>query len=192
MIEIGRTIVSGDLFHEFFQCDLIRCRGACCIEGDSGAPLTEVEAEAIRSEFERFADCLPAEHRQEILEKGFSLVDKDGDLVTPLIHNRQCAYSFFDKEEVLKCAIEKAWFEGKTTFRKPESCHLFPIRINVYRHFDAVNYQKIDICKPGRDCGLKNKLPLYKFLREPLIRKYGETWYAELEIAANYYPKSEI
>jgi hypothetical protein len=192
MIEIGRTIISRDLFTEFFQCDLTGCKGSCCIEGDSGAPLTEEEAETIQSEFERFASNLPEEHCNELQRKGFSLTDKDGDLVTPLIHDRQCAYSFYDPEGILKCTIEKAWSEGKTSFRKPVSCHLFPVRINVYRHFDAVNYQKIEICKPGRDCGLKNKLPLYKFLKEPLIRKYGEAWYKELEIAANHLTKSEI
>jgi len=171
---------------EYFLCDLHRCKGACCVEGDSGAPLTEEEASAIQSDFEQYAVYLPIEHRNEIKNQGFSVVDKDGDIVTPLVNNRQCAYSFYDQDGILKCAIEKAWIEGNTAIRKPVSCHLFPVRINEYRHFDAVNYQEIEICKPGRECGLKNKMVLYKFLKEPLIRKYGEAWYAELEIAATH------
>lgn len=112
------------------------------------------------------------------------MIDSDGDLVTPLVNNRQCAYTFTDEKGILKCAIEKAYIAGEITFRKPISCHLFPIRINEYRHFDAVNYQKLDICKSGRECGSAEKLPLYKFLREPLIRRYGSEWYEQLVYAA--------
>ncbi len=185
MVEIGRTIVSLDLFQEYFLCDLKRCKGACCIEGDSGAPLTEEESAEIESVFDTFAGYLPVDHLSEIDTQGFSLVDRDGDLVTPLVNNRQCVYSFVDVDGILKCSIEKAWQEGKSSFRKPVSCHLFPVRIKEYRHFDAVNYQKIDICRPGRECGLKNKMPLYQFLKEPLIRRYGKEWYNELESLAN-------
>jgi hypothetical protein len=185
MVEIGRTIVSLDLFQEYFLCDLQQCKGACCIEGDSGAPLTEEESVTIQSEFNHFSSFLPNDHLEEIERQGFSLIDADGDLVTPLVNDRQCAYSFYDTDSILKCAIEKAWQEGLTIFRKPVSCHLFPVRISEYRHFDAVNYQQIEICKPGRECGRKSKMPLYKFLKEPLIRKYGEAWYAELESLAH-------
>lgn len=180
MIEIGRTILSLDLFLEQFECDLKGCRGACCIEGDSGAPLTEAEAETIKNEYPSFFQFLPERHREEILKQGFAVTDSDGDLVTPLVENRQCAYSYYD-EGILKCAIEKSYFEGKTGFRKPVSCHLFPVRISEYRHFDALNYQRIDICQAGRECGHRNNMPLYRFLKDPLIRKYGEEWYNELE-----------
>ena len=185
MIEVGKAIVTVDLFREYFLCDLNQCRGACCIEGDSGAPVTEEEAAFLKSEFHHFAPFLPEGHLREITLWGHSLIDRDGDLVTPLVNNRQCAYSFYDHDGILKCAIEKAWSEGRTSFRKPVSCHLFPVRISEYRHFDAVNYQKIDICKPGRECGRINKVILYQFLKEPLIRKYGEAWYHELESLAN-------
>jgi hypothetical protein len=184
MVEIGKTLVSFDVFREFFLCDLEMCRGACCIEGDSGAPLEEEEAKFIETDFDSFSCFLPEEHRLVIEHQGFTLTDKDGDLVTPLVNNRQCAYSFFDEEGILKCSIEKAWQFGLTNFRKPVSCHLFPVRINHYRHYDAVNYERIDICKSGRECGMKNQLPLYRFLKEPLIRKYGESWYNELESIA--------
>lgn len=186
MIEIGRTIISLDVFEKHFLCDLLKCKGACCIEGDSGAPLTKEEAEIIENDFETFQDYLPKKHIKEIKKQGFSVIDSDGDLVTPLVDNRQCAYSFYDQKGILKCSIEKAFFEGKNAFRKPVSCHLFPIRITEYKRFDAVNYQELDICKPGRKCGISNQLPLYKFLKEPLIRKYGKDWYNDLEIAAEH------
>lgn len=186
MIEIGRAIVSLNVFEKHFLCDLLKCKGACCVEGDSGAPLTEEEANIIENDFPAYKSYLPKKHIREIKKQGFSVIDSDGDLVTPLVNDRQCAYSFYDKTGILKCSIEKAYFDGKTTFRKPVSCHLFPIRITEYKKFDAVNYQELDICKPGRNCGTANSLPLYKFLKEPLIRKYGKEWYSELEIAADY------
>lgn len=186
MIEIGRTIISRDIFEEQFLCDLLRCKGACCEEGDSGAPLTKEEAEVIEREYPNFSEYLPGKHKHEIEKQGFSVIDSDGDLVTPLLNNRQCVYTFTDERGILKCAIEKAFFEGKTTFRKPVSCHLFPIRITEYKRYDAVNYQELSICRPGKECGKAAKLPLYKFLKEPLIRKYGEEWYEEVEVAAEY------
>jgi hypothetical protein len=186
MIEIGRTIISFDVFEKHFLCDLFKCRGACCIEGDSGAPLTEEEASIIEQDYSFFEVYLTKKHKKEIAKRGFSVIDSDGDLVTPLVNNRQCAYSFYDEKGILKCSIERAFFEGKTGFRKPVSCHLFPIRITEYKRFDAVNYQELDICKPGRECGKSQQLPLYKFLKEPLIRKYGVEWYKEVEIAAEH------
>ncbi|MEN8117776.1 MAG: DUF3109 family protein [Bacteroidota bacterium] len=189
MIEIGRTILSRDIFEKRFVCDIQQCKGACCIEGDSGAPLTDEEAIIIESEYSTFKEHLPRKHKKEIEKQGFSVIDSDGDLVTPLVNNRQCVYSFYDKQGILKCAIEKAHFEGKLEFRKPVSCHLFPIRITEYKRFDAVNCQELDICKPGKTCGIAQNTPLYKYLKEPLIRKYGEEWYKEVEIAAEHLKK---
>ncbi len=189
MIEIGRTIISREVFEQYFVCDLLKCRGACCVEGDSGAPLTIEEAKKIEKEYPVFENYLPESHRQEIQKQGFSMIDDDGDLVTPLVNKRQCAYSFYDEKGILKCSIEKAFFEGKTNFRKPVSCHLFPIRITEYKRFDAVNYEKLKICKPGRECGKSQKVKLYTFLKEPLIRKYGEEWYKEVELAAQFLEK---
>jgi hypothetical protein len=186
MIEIGRTIISRDIFEQSFICDLLKCKGACCVEGDSGAPLTPDEAEIIQKNYPVFESYLPEEHKKEIKKQGHSVIDEDKDLVTPLVNNRQCAYSFHDEKGILKCSIEKAFIEGKTSFRKPLSCHLFPIRITEYKRFDALNYEKLDICKPGRDCGKSAKMPLYSFLKEPLIRKYGEEWYREVVLAAEY------
>ncbi len=186
MVEIGRAILSDDIFEKYFLCDILKCKGACCIEGDSGAPLTDEEAILIEQEYPTFENLLPEKHKKEVEKQGCSLIDSDGDLVTPLVDKRQCVYSYYNTQGILKCAIEKAYFEGKTKFRKPISCHLFPIRITEYKRFDAVNYQELNICKPARKCGKAEKLPLYKFLKEPLIKKYGEEWYSELEIAAEH------
>lgn len=187
MLEVGRAIISLDILEKKFLCDLMKCKGACCVEGDSGAPVTFEESKAIGEAYPEVESYLPEEHREVIRKQGFSVIDLDGDMVTPLVNNRQCAYSYEEKG-IVKCAIEKAFLEGKVTFRKPVSCHLFPIRITEYKRFDAVNYQQIDICKPGRICGVSQKLPLYVFLKEPLIRKYGADWYAQLEYAANNLP----
>jgi hypothetical protein len=191
MIEIGRAIVSRSVFEEYFVCDLFKCRGACCIEGDSGAPITKEEAEIIEREYPAYKEYLPEDHIREIEKQGFSLTDDDDDLVTPLVGNRQCVYSFYDENGILKCSIEKAYFEGKTKFRKPLSCHLFPIRIAEYKEFDAVNYQQLTICKPGRTCGASQKISLFTFLKEPLIRKYGKEWYEEAEMAKSLFDSEE-
>lgn len=183
MLEIGRAIVSFDILEEYFLCDLLKCKGACCIEGDSGAPLTSEEAAQIEAAYPHVKLLLPEENQQEIVKQGYAILDSDGDLVTPLIANRECVYTYIDGQGIMKCAIEKAFIEGKTSFRKPVSCHLFPIRITEYKRFDAVNYQQLDICKPGRQCGIGAKLPLYKFLKEPLVRKYGPDWYEQLAYA---------
>lgn len=186
MLEIGRTIVSLDVLEKQFLCDLLKCKGACCVEGDSGAPITKEEVQAIEKAYPSFKEYIPEEHREEIEKQGFGVIDFEGDLVTPLVNSNQCVYTYRDNG-ILKCGIEKAYLEGKSTFRKPVSCHLFPIRITEYKRFDAVNYQQIDICKPGRKCGKAEKLPLYVFLKEPLIRKYGEEWYEQLNYAALNY-----
>jgi hypothetical protein len=187
MLEIGRAIVSLDILEKQFLCDILKCKGACCVEGDSGAPVSPEEAKAIEEAYPEVSQYILESHREEVRKQGFAVIDLDGDLVTPLVNNKQCVYTYEEKG-ILKCGIEKAFLDGKINFRKPVSCHLFPIRITEYKRFDAVNYQKIDICKPGRECGKKEKLPLYVFLKEPLIRKYGEEWYEQLEYAAENMP----
>ncbi len=186
MVQIENTIISLDIFEEYFSCDLSSCKGACCVEGSSGAPLTDEEAILIETYYPEFEKFMSPESKQETEIQGFSIIDSDGDLVTPLLRNEECIYSFTDESGVTKCAIEKAYFDGIIPFRKPISCHLYPIRITEYDDFDAVNYQKIDICKSGRICGKNQKIPLYVFLKEPLIRIYGESWYKDLEIAAEH------
>jgi hypothetical protein len=186
MIQIDKAIISLDVIEEYFLCDLMSCKGACCVEGSSGAPLTDDEAIMIELHYPDFENYMTEESKTETEIQGFSVIDRDGDLVTPLLNNKECVYSYIDESGITKCAIEKAYLEGIIPFRKPISCHLFPIRITEYDDFDAVNYQKIPICNSGRICGKENKLPLYKFLKEPLIRKYGEEWYKDLEVAAEH------
>lgn len=188
MLEIGKAIVSFDVLEEHFLCDLMKCKGACCVEGDSGAPLTQEEALTIEKIYPIFEPYMTQEGRTVVEIQGTSMIDSDGDLVTPLINGGACAFVFTDEHGITKCAIEKAFLDGKVSFRKPVSCHLFPIRITEYKRFDAVNYQKLDICKPGRQCGKGQQLPLYQFLKEPLIRKYGKGWYEQLEYAAKERP----
>ncbi len=189
MLQIGKTIISLDVIQKEFFCDLRKCQGACCVDGDSGAPVTPEEARLIEQMFPDFEEYLSDHNKTEIIRQGFSLTDSDGDLVTPIVGNNECVYTFIDENGLTKCAIEKAYFEKKITFRKPVSCHLFPIRITEYERFDAINYQQLDICKPGRICGIRKGIPLWKYLKDPLTRKYGEEWYKELTYAAENLPK---
>ena len=132
MLEIGRTIVSLDVLEKYFLCNVAKCKGACCVEGDSGAPVTSEEVNDIRESYPEIAPYITKDHRDEIQKQGFAVTDLDGDLVTPLVNNQQCAYSY-EEDGILKCGIEKAFLEEKINFRKPVSCHLFPIRITKYK-----------------------------------------------------------
>tara|TARA_B100001250_G_scaffold412137_1_gene442574 strand:- start:318 stop:878 length:561 start_codon:yes stop_codon:yes gene_type:complete len=183
MIQVQDKIISLDVFEKHFVCDLIECKGACCVEGDSGAPLLKKEEEILRGIYDKVKPYMSKEAIIEIENQGVAVYDADGDLTTPLVNNKACAFSAFENG-IAKCTIEKAYLDGEIDFKKPISCHLFPIRIKEHHDFDAVNYQEIEICKPGCDCGSKLKIPLYVFLKEPLIRKYGEAWYKELLEAA--------
>ena len=188
MLEIGKAIVSLDVIEEHFLCDLVKCKGACCVEGESGAPLTQEEAVILEEIYPIVEPYMTPEGKAVVGHQGSSMIDSDGDLVTPLVNSRECAFTYKDERGIVKCAVEKAFLEGKTSFRKPVSCHLFPVRITEYKRFDAVNYQQLKVCKPGRECGRGQKLPLYQFLKEPLIRKYGEEWYEQLSYAAEEKP----
>lgn len=186
MLQIDKTIISFDILEKNFLCDLTKCRGACCIHGDSGAPLKKEEARYIEDFFPEIKKFMRKEGVATIENEGFYTIDKDGDMVTPLINNEECAFVYFEKN-IAKCAIEKAYEEKKISFKKPISCHLYPIRVTEYTNFAALNFHSWDICKDALQCGNKIKMPLYIFLKEPLIREYGEGWYKQLEIAASEY-----
>jgi hypothetical protein len=189
MLQIGNTLVSLDLLEQHFVCDLSRCKGACCVEGDSGAPLEEEELEALEQNLDAIAALLPDENRKELERQGLYLRDADGDWTTPLMGgHRECVYTIFENG-VAQCGIEKAWQQGTSTFRKPVSCHLYPVRINKLNHAEAVNYHRWSICSPACRLGDKLQVPLYVFLKEALIRKYGPEWYEELELVASEYSK---
>ena len=182
MIQVEDKIISLDVFEKHFVCDLNACKGACCVEGDSGAPLLKEEEKILDEIYEKVKSYMRKEGITEIENQGVAVYDVDGDLTTPLVNNCECAFVTFENG-ITKCTIEKAYLDGKTDFKKPISCHLFPIRIKEYRDFDAVNYEKIKICEPACKCGSELEIPAYIFLKEPLIRKYGENWYKELHEA---------
>lgn len=179
MIQIEDKIISLDIFETYFFCDLSACKGSCCVEGDSGAPLLYEEKKILEEIYEKVKPYMSKEGKAEVEKNGVSTIDKDGDLTTTLVKNKECSFVIFENG-IAKCSIEKAYNNGSIEFKKPISCHLFPIRIAEYPDFEAVNYEKIKICKPACDCGSKLKIPLFVFLKEPLIRKYGESWYEEL------------
>jgi hypothetical protein len=181
MIIVDNAVISDDIKEHFFVCDLQKCKGACCVEGDAGAPLTRDELKKLEDIYEDVAPYLTEKGRQTIEEKGKYVKDWETEYATPTIAgNRECAYAIYDKKGVLKCGIEQAWQEGKTDFRKPISCHLYPLRIDKYDHYDAINYHRWHICSPACKLGEALQVPLYKFLKEPLVRKYGEVWYDKL------------
>lgn len=190
MIEIGKTVVSLELFEEEFCCDLNKCKGECCVQGDSGAPLNEDELEQLEKVLPIIWDELSEECQAVINKQGVAYRDDDGDLVTSIVNNDECVFSYTDPEDgCVKCAIEKAHREGKTDFYKPISCHLYPVRLAEYRTFTAVNFHRWQVCNCAFKLGQKLKLPVYKFLKDPLIRKFGQDWYIELCEAADAYNK---
>lgn len=183
MLQIGKVIVSFDVIQKEFVCDLRNCKGACCIDGDSGAPLEESELKILNKIYKKIKPYLRAEGIEAIEKDGFYTIDSDGDFVTTLVNNKECVYIYFDMG-VAKCSIEKAYFEKKIKFRKPISCHLYPIRINKYNKFDAVNYHRNKICNPALLLGSISSVPLYRFLEESIARKYGNKWYQKLKYAS--------
>ncbi|MEG0796591.1 MAG: DUF3109 family protein [Odoribacter sp.] len=183
MIQIENTLISFDLFEKKFYCDLNQCKGICCVEGDSGAPLEEDEPLKIKENYEGIQTYMKPEGIKAVQEQGFVIIDTDGELVTPLIQGKECAYAI-EENGVCWCAIEKAWREGKSTFRKPISCHLYPIRITRYEEFEALNYDKWGICHCARIKGEQQDMPIYRFVKDALITKYGERWFEQVEYAA--------
>ncbi|WP_321425133.1 DUF3109 family protein [uncultured Bacteroides sp.] len=184
MIQIDDTIISLDVFKEKFLCNLDACKGECCIEGDAGAPLEESEVEQLKKVLPVIWKDLSPEAQAVIEKQGVCYKDEDGDLVTSIVNGKDCVFTCYDEKGCCYCAIEKAYRDGKVDFYKPVSCHLYPIRVQNYSEFRAVNYHRWSVCKAAVLLGEKEDVPVYKFLKEPLIRKFGEEWYTELEIAA--------
>ena len=185
MLPLDKTILSDELLQEAFVCDLTRCKGACCVAGDSGAPLEEEEAKTLEEIWPAVKPFLRPEGIQAIEEQGTWVTDADGDQTTPLIDGQECAYTLFEADGTAKCGIEKAYREGAIPFIKPISCHLYPIRVTKYPSFEALNYHRWEVCAPACELGASLKVPVYKFLKEPLVRRYGPAWYEALEESAN-------
>lgn len=191
VIEIDDKIVSLDLLRERFACDLGRCRGICCVEGNAGAPLEAEEVDTLEEEYPAYKPYMTPEGIAAVERQGFMVFDADGDCTTPLVDDAECAYAYREGGVTL-CAIERAWREGRTAFRKPISCHLYPIRLV---HFSngavGLNYHRWSICAPAVACGRRLDMPVYRALREPIIRRFGEAFYHALEAAEQYLKEQE-
>lgn len=186
MIEIEGKIVSTDLLRERFCCDLSRCRGICCVEGSAGAPLEAEEADELARAYSAFRPYMTPEGIDAIEKQGFSVVDADGDLTTPLVGEAECAY-YRRERGVTLCAIEKAWLEGRTSLRKPISCHLYPIRLVRFANGTlGLNYHRWSVCAPARTHGKQSGIPVYKAVREAIVRRFGEEFYRALETAEEF------
>ena len=189
MIQIDDKLISEDLFSEEFVCNLAKCKGICCVDGDAGAPLDEDETKILDEIYPKIKSYLRPEGIQAIEEQGTYTLDFEGDLVTPLVNNAECAYVIFDEKGYTKCAIEKAYEDGVIDWQKPISCHLYPIRITEYSNFSAINYHEWDICSDACTLGKELGVKVYQFLKKPLIRKYGEDFYQTLSEAAEEWEK---
>lgn len=181
MIEVGPVLVSEELIKEEFVCNLGKCRGACCVEGDAGAPLQQDELEVLAAVYPKVQPYMTEKGIATVEEHGTHVVDADGDLTTPCVGgHKECAYVTWENG-ITKCAIEKAYEAGEIDWRKPISCHLYPIRTTAYPEFDVLHYDRWHICHAACSLGKELQVPVYAFLKEPLVRKYGQQWYDELE-----------
>jgi hypothetical protein len=191
MMKVGEVLVSDDIRDKEFVCNLEKCKGACCVEGDFGAPLLKEELAILEEIYPKVKKYLSPEGIKEIEKQGTHTIDDEGELCTPIISGRECVYAIYDDKKILKCGIEAAHKAGDIDWKKPISCHLYPIRITKKKDFEAINYHKWHICTPACALGKELQVPVYKFLRDPLIRKYGEPWYNELVSVIATTPKKE-
>ncbi|MCF2493569.1 DUF3109 family protein [Dyadobacter chenhuakuii] len=180
MILIDNTCISDDIEDQLFVCNLDKCKGACCVEGDSGAPLDEDELAILDEIYPHVEPYLTQAGKDVIAKEGTYTKDWDGDYVTPIINGKECAYALYDERGILKCGIEQAYNDGKIAYKKPISCHLYPIRVTKYEQYHALNYDRWEICSPACSLGEELGVPVYKFLKDPLIRAYGPKWYNQL------------
>lgn len=181
MIQIDKTLISLDVIEKEFVCDYAKCKGVCCIEGDSGAPITDEEITIVEKSLHHILPYLSRKNKKILKREGVWYIDREGEKVTTLVENAECAFVITDENGMLSCGIEKAYEDKKVSIPKPISCHLYPIRTKQYKDFEALNYDTWHICKDavckGKDEGVK----VYKFLRQSLVRYYGQDWYNELE-----------
>ncbi len=185
MIAIGKTLISEEVIEKQFICDLNACKGACCVKGDYGAPLEDEELPMIEAVYEKVKPYMRKEGIAAVEKQGKYLRYEKNEWVTPLVKGKECAYVYFE-DTIAKCAIEKAYYDGKIDWKKPISCHLYPIRLTKQKNgYEAINYDRWNICNPACKLGKSLQVPVFKFLKESLIRRYGEDWYIELELAAH-------
>ncbi len=184
MFQLGKTIVSEDIIEKEFVCNLSACKGTCCVQGEAGAPLDEEEVKILKEIYPKVKPFLRKEGIESIEEQGTSITSDFGELETPLVNHAECAYVTFDDKGTALCGIEEAYNKNIIDWKKPISCHLYPVRVKDYSEFAAVNYHKWDICDDACSLGKELQVPVYKFLKEALIRRFGENWYMELEKVA--------
>ncbi|MDG1760768.1 MAG: DUF3109 family protein [Flavobacteriaceae bacterium] len=190
MFHLGKTIVSEQILEQEFVCNLSACKGACCIEGSAGAPLEEEETTILESQHAAIRPYLRPEGLAAIDAQGTFIKGEDGDWETPLVKDKECAYVTYDSKGVLCCGIEQAYNDKAIDWKKPISCHLYPIRVQKYSEFTAVNYHAWQICDDACSLGASLQVPLYQFVKEALIRKFGSEWYASLEEIAKQHRDS--
>ncbi len=182
MIAIDKILISDEVIQAQFVCDLNKCKGGCCEDGDAGAPLEAKEMKLLSENYEKVKPYLTGEGINEIERKGLFYYDKEFGWVTPTIEGKMCAYGFRDDKGIIKCGIEQAYNDGKTGWKKPISCHLFPIKTKKTKEYEVVNYEpRHDLCSAACAFGKKLKVPVYQFLKDALIRKYGEEFYDALD-----------
>ena len=185
MVEVNGVVVSFDVFKEKFLCDLEGCNGACCIEGDAGAPITPEEVKEVEALLPEIWDELLPEAREVINRQGISYHDPTGELVTSIVNGKDCVFTCYDERGCCYCAIERAYRQGRVPFYKPISCHLYPIRVKRFSNGSyGLNLHRWDICRCAFECGRKNGVKLYKALEEPIVRCFGEEFYEQLCEAA--------
>ena len=184
MFQIGNTIVSEDIMDNDFVCNLNACKGACCVDGEYGAPLEDDETQILVDIYDKVKPFLRPEGIKAIEEHGAFVKGEDGEWETPLVEKSECAYVIFSDTGIAKCGLEEAYNAGATKWKKPISCHLYPVRTREYTEFTAVNYHKWEICDPACGLGKELEVPIYKFVKEALVRKFGKAWYQELELVA--------
>ena len=189
--KLGKTIVSEDILEKEFVCNLSACKGACCVDGDAGAPLTTDETKILEDIYTKVKPFLRPEGIAAIEAQGTWRIGTDGDMETPLIDEKDCAYVIYDGKTAL-CGIEQAYNQGIVDWKKPVSCHLYPIRVKDFTEFAAVNYDRWEICDDACSLGKELEVPVYKFVKEALIRRFGADWYAELEKVADELKNSKL
>ncbi len=190
MFQIGKTLVSEDLIQEEFTCNLTACKGECCVSGDAGAPLNQGELKKIEEVFEEVKPFMRKEGINAVKEQGkYVASDFDqGEFETPLVNGKECAYVRFSANGTALCSIESAYRAGKIDWKKPISCELYPVRVQQYSSFEAVNYDRWSICSDACILGKELQQPIYKFTKEALIKRFGQEWYDELCLIAENYP----
>ena len=191
LIEVGPHLISSQLLERKFVCDLNACKGACCVEGNSGAPLQLEEIDPIEDQLEHIEPFMREEGKRAVEESGVFYMDEDNEPVTTLVNGAECAFVYFDEKGITKCAIETAYRDGKIDFNKPQSCHLYPIRVKRLHEKQVLTFEEWDICAPACACGDRLDVTVYKFLQEPIKRVFGEQFFQALSLVADHWKKSE-